>query len=70
MRFRVAHGRRPKHKGTDTSFEDADGEVLDKDTSKSEIEAVRMFNETVAHEAALHSIIVPIGDGLMVAIKL
>ncbi len=46
------------------------GEVLDGHTSNREVEAVRKFNDTVAHDPALHSIIVPVGDGLMVALKL
>ncbi len=46
------------------------GEVLRGGAVNREVEAVRVFNEAVAHETALHSIIVPVGDGLMVALKL
>jgi predicted O-methyltransferase YrrM len=34
------------------------------------VEAMRAFNEIIAKETALQSIIVPLGDGLWVAVKL
>ncbi len=46
------------------------GEVLSRNGADPEVKAVRSFNETVAHNPALHSLIVPIGDGLMVSVKL
>lgn len=46
------------------------GNVLKRNGDGQEADAIRAFNEKVAREAALHSIIVPIGDGLMVSYKL
>ena len=34
-----------------------------------EVDAVRAFNEIVAKETSLHSVITPIGDGLWVGVK-
>ncbi len=46
------------------------GELLDKGSREQEVEAMRAFNEIIAREKALQSIIIPIGDGLWVAVKL
>ena len=40
------------------------------DASDDGVEAMRAFNEIMAREAALQSIIVPIGDGLWVGLKI
>ena len=45
------------------------GQLFDPDPKDREVEAVRAFNEVMAREPALHSVIVPIGDGLWVGVK-
>ena len=45
------------------------GQLLDPHPTDSEVPAVRAFNEVMAKEARLHSVIVPIGDGLWVGVK-
>lgn len=45
------------------------GQLFDAQPTDPEVEAVREFNEHVASYAALHSIIVPIGDGCWVCVK-
>jgi len=46
------------------------GQLLDAEPADREVPAVRAFNDLIAHEARLRSIIVPLGDGLWVAVKL
>jgi predicted O-methyltransferase YrrM len=46
------------------------GELLAHDSNEPEVLAMRAFNDLVAREAALQSIIVPLGDGLWVGVKL
>jgi predicted O-methyltransferase YrrM len=46
------------------------GQLLDERPRDREVEAVRAFNETMAREERLQSVIVPIGDGLWVGTKL
>jgi len=45
------------------------GQLFDPVATDREVPAVRAFNEVMAKEARLHSIIVPIGDGLWVGVK-
>ena len=45
------------------------GQLLDSNATDREVPAVRAFNEVMAKEARLHSVIVPIGDGLWVGVK-
>jgi caffeoyl-CoA O-methyltransferase len=45
------------------------GQLFDAHPTDREVGAVRAFNEHMAREAGLHSIIVPIGDGLWVGVK-
>ncbi|MBM3791207.1 MAG: SAM-dependent methyltransferase, partial [Acidobacteria bacterium] len=46
------------------------GQLLEERPSRADVEAVRAFNEAMAGEKALHSVIVPVGDGLWVGVKL
>lgn len=46
------------------------GELLTHDSDEPEVLAIRAFNDLVARERALQSIIVPLGDGLWVGVKL
>jgi caffeoyl-CoA O-methyltransferase len=46
------------------------GELLAEHPTRRDVEAVRGFNERIAKEAMLHSVIVPIGDGLWIGVKL
>jgi caffeoyl-CoA O-methyltransferase len=46
------------------------GGLFDEDDSDADVVAVREFNEIMARETALQSIIIPIGDGLWVGTKL
>jgi predicted O-methyltransferase YrrM len=46
------------------------GQLLDEHPRDREVEAVRAFNDLMARERRVHGIIVPIGDGLWVAVKL
>ncbi|MBI3270646.1 MAG: class I SAM-dependent methyltransferase [Planctomycetes bacterium] len=46
------------------------GQLFDKHPSDREAPAVQAFNEVMAREKALQSIIVPIGDGCWVGVKL
>ena len=45
------------------------GQLLDPNANDREVPAVRAFNEVMAKEPRLHSVIVPIGDGLWVGVK-
>ncbi len=45
------------------------GQLLDPHPTDREVPAVRAFNEVIAKESRLHSVIVPIGDGLWVGVK-
>ncbi len=45
------------------------GQLLDAKPLDREVPAVRVFNEMMAKEPRLHSIIVPVGDGLWVGVK-
>jgi len=46
------------------------GQLLDERPTDREVGAVRAFNEYMNQVQGLHSIIVPIGDGLWVGVKL
>jgi len=46
------------------------GQLFDERPTDREVEAVRAFNELMAGESRLQSVIVPIGDGLWVGVKL
>jgi predicted O-methyltransferase YrrM len=46
------------------------GQLLDEHPTDPEVSILRAFNESMAQIKALQSIIVPIGDGLWVAVKL
>ncbi|MGD0309346.1 MAG: O-methyltransferase [Acidobacteriota bacterium] len=46
------------------------GALLANKPASADAEAMRTFNEIIANETALQSIIVPLGDGLWVAVKL
>ncbi|HVQ24663.1 MAG TPA: O-methyltransferase [Planctomycetota bacterium] len=46
------------------------GQLLDEHPTDREVGAVRAFNEVMAKESRLQSVIVPIGDGLWVGVKL
>ena len=46
------------------------GQLLDVAPADREVEAVRAFNDVMAREKRLQSVIVPIGDGLWVGVKL
>jgi len=46
------------------------GQLLDDQPTDREVEAVRAFNDLVARDRRLHAIIVPIGDGLWVGVRL
>jgi len=46
------------------------GRVADLDFTEGTTPAVRAFNDLLARTAAFHGVIVPIGDGLWVAVKL
>ena len=45
------------------------GEILDEGCTDPEVRALRSFNDQVARTSGLHAIIVPIGDGLWVAVR-
>jgi predicted O-methyltransferase YrrM len=45
------------------------GQLFDEAPSDREVGAVRAFNETMAAETRLQSVIVPIGDGLWVGVR-
>ncbi len=45
------------------------GELFADDSDEPEVKAVRSFNDAIAAEKALQSIIVPLGDGLWVGVK-
>jgi predicted O-methyltransferase YrrM len=45
------------------------GELFAAKPTQESVDAVRRFNEVMARERALHSIVVPIGDGLWVGVK-
>lgn len=45
------------------------GQLLDPRPTDREVPAVKAFNEVMAKESRLHSIIVPIGDGLWVGVR-
>ena len=46
------------------------GQLLDENPTDREVGAVRAFNDLVARDPRLHAVIVPIGDGLWVGVKL
>jgi predicted O-methyltransferase YrrM len=46
------------------------GQLFDTEPSDPEVAAVRSFNETMAAEPRVQSVIVPIGDGLWVGVRL
>ncbi len=46
------------------------GQLFDEHPTDREVPAMREFNDYIAAEPRLHSIIVPIGDGLWVGVKL
>jgi predicted O-methyltransferase YrrM len=46
------------------------GELFDRNSREREVEAMRAFNEIMAQDRSQQSIIIPIGDGLWVAVKL
>ncbi len=46
------------------------GSLFDEDETDSDVAAVRAFNDLMSREKALQSVIVPIGDGLWVGVKL
>ena len=45
------------------------GHLLDPEISGPSVDAIRAFNETMAVHEGLHGVIVPLGDGLWVAVK-
>lgn len=45
------------------------GQLLDENPTDREVEAVRGFNDIMAAETRLHSVIVPLGDGFWVGVK-
>jgi predicted O-methyltransferase YrrM len=45
------------------------GQLLDPAATDREVPAIRAFNEVMAKEPRLHSVIVPIGDGLWMGVK-
>ncbi len=45
------------------------GELFAEKPADKEVPAVRAFNDLMAREGALHSVIVPMGDGLWVGVK-
>ena len=45
------------------------GQILDPEVQDGEVLALRAFNDVMARTAGLHGIIVPIGDGLWVAVR-
>jgi len=45
------------------------GKLFDAQTTDREVAAVRDFNDHVARFTGIHSIIVPVGDGLWVGVK-
>ena len=45
------------------------GQLFDEAPSDRDVPAVRTFNDLMAGERALHSVIVPLGDGLWVGVK-
>jgi O-methyltransferase len=46
------------------------GQLLDPAPTDPDVPAIRAFNDLMAHEPRLRSVIVPLGDGLWVAVKL
>ena len=46
------------------------GQLLDERPRDREVAAVRAFNDVMAREERLQSVIVPIGDGVWVGVKL
>jgi predicted O-methyltransferase YrrM len=45
------------------------GELLDESSTRDDVLAVRRFNDVMARETWLQSVIVPVGDGLWVGVK-
>ncbi len=45
------------------------GEIFAEEPVDAEVAAIRSFNDLIAREKALHSIIVPLGDGLWIGVK-
>jgi predicted O-methyltransferase YrrM len=46
------------------------GQLLDPHPTDRDVEAVRAFNDRMARESRVHAVIVPIGDGLWVGVRL
>ena len=46
------------------------GEILNASSTDASVLAVRAFNEVMAQEKRVHGVIVPIGDGLWVGVRL
>ena len=46
------------------------GELFDESSTDANVQAMRAFNEIIARQDAIQSIIVPLGDGLWVGVKL
>lgn len=46
------------------------GQLLDKHPTDGEVPAIRVFNDIMAASPELHGVIVPLGDGCWVAVKL
>jgi predicted O-methyltransferase YrrM len=45
------------------------GQLFDAEPSDREAPAVKAFNETMARETRVQSVIVPLGDGVWVGVK-
>lgn len=45
------------------------GQILDPHPTDRDVPAVRAFNDEIAREPRLHSVIVPLGDGMWVGVK-
>jgi len=60
-----------RHRGlllVDNAF--AFGQILSPEPEDPDVPAIRQFNDLLAHHPGLHSIIVPLGDGIWVGVKL
>lgn len=67
----LEHARRLVRRGglimVDNAF--AFGQLFDDEPSDREVPAVRAFNDVMARQAGLQGVIVPVGDGLWVAVR-
>lgn len=67
----LEHARRLVRRGglimVDNAF--AFGQLFDEEPTDREVPAVRAFNDHMAAQAGLHGVIVPVGDGLWVAVR-